>query len=319
MQIRMVFWYLDFAAPHMRLVEVGEGDQKKNVDEEWVLKTCDGIEETPLDMWSCDGGDWDGTRVKNVEVLVGEKPTAVLLRHRDVRHCVGLGTELQLVDQLYGNECHARKLETVDLRPKKGMGKLIVVCWGLEAVDPKAFVVPEGEGDGLVLSDFPAIVDHCLGEASHRVVHKVEIWDSSFEYWALNSIMEPIDVGAEHNILLVRHYKNRTPKGMGRFIGMIEEETRRAHMLAESNVGPYQSQEAPPEYLPIPQVNENTGGPREDNKGHKRVAAEEAAPKRGASKLRRKDAGRNGRVDHGEWSVRKDGVAECDLTGDISD
>ena len=121
-----------------------------------------------------------------------------------------------------------------------------------EAVDPKAFVVPDREGDGLVLSDFPAIVDHCLGEAEHRVVHKVEVWDSSFEYWALNSVKEPVDVGAEHNILLVRHYKNRTPKGMGRFIGMIEEETRRAHMLStsESNVSYSTLQERPSEHMP---------------------------------------------------------------------
>lgn len=76
----------------------------------------------------------------------------------------------------------------------------------------------------LLLSEFPAIVEHVLGPQDAGGNKSIEIWSPEHEAWRGQVISAPILVHRTHALLLVRYPANGQLRGVGARIAMLQRE-----------------------------------------------------------------------------------------------
>ena len=90
--------------------------------------------------------------------------------------------------------------------------------------DPKLYYIDLRAEAQLLLSEFPAIVQHVLGEDADSNM-RVEIWSPEHESWRGQLASTPILFDRTHTLILVRYPANGHLRGVGRRIVILQRQS----------------------------------------------------------------------------------------------
>lgn len=85
------------------------------------------------------------------------------------------------------------------------------------------FIVQRSKRGGVRLASYAEIVEYVLGEdAAQKRLH---LWQSYGDSWVLWDMDDEVAVASGHERLLIKHYTNRTPRGLGAQVHELDTQT----------------------------------------------------------------------------------------------
>ncbi|KAI9068135.1 hypothetical protein FKP32DRAFT_1672469 [Trametes sanguinea] len=250
MLVRLVVWTKDNCIPEATYVLCNVGESVQLAKLEWLGQRVAGMPHTAMDVWRCDEGDWQRERVKNMVAQVTRTTTTFLLRRPEVGHCLGLGREVQLLEDMTRGVSAMCKPEIVTLDGREKGRVITIYAWSSDCqAEPRGFKVEVGKSATFRLSDYPDLAHLCVGDVEHdgpegRFANHFERWNTSRDAWQLEGARDGLSLGDTCATLLLRHCDNRQPLALGYHLAQADEH-RLEHLLKGATVPTAKGQRVP--------------------------------------------------------------------------
>ncbi|KAI0643309.1 hypothetical protein C8Q79DRAFT_928485 [Trametes meyenii] len=213
MLTRLLVWYENRKPPASTYIDGLVGQEVTLHEVPWVRLQFDGAIHRVLDFWSANHTDWEPQCLSTVTIMVTVQTPAILIRVPGVIECVGLGQEIQLVEQALGYD-QLPKLEMCDLRgEQEECDEVRAVVWD----QAKEFALSLKMTSSLAIADYPHIMEHCTKTEAEAPLneHVLERWDLRGAAWRGHSVGEAFFLDDNVKTVLIRHNENRQPLGFG--------------------------------------------------------------------------------------------------------
>ncbi|PIL28192.1 hypothetical protein GSI_09729 [Ganoderma sinense ZZ0214-1] len=234
-RVRILIYILDHAYPLVHTMNLTLDQPFRLRDSMWFQQAISGDYRRDINLWRRKYEDWATVNRDEVEISVTAYSSTFILRLPHVRHCVGLGREIQAREDFrlqHDGMLPVRPRELCDIRvprPEKIGDDFIVVVYPAMVDAPHVFVI-RLELNGLIaIWDYPALAQACFGCVSPEdaIEIGIRIWNpqrARFDFYDARDALYAVE---GYDFVLIRHEYNRYAPRLGKYIAELEMQTMR--------------------------------------------------------------------------------------------